>query len=173
MNMKHSNPLERANPNDEAWAACLPGTLSGVVGAVRARRRAKMIGRVAASSAVVLFVVVGGTILSGRMFAPAEYDFGGVWCSEVRQVAESYMSGDLIKEDPELAQRVAKHVSLCPLCGKMIDRMRQEASVAVAFSHHGSDGIRCRDPNCRHHHSDNANPLLFFAQVDDPHRASR
>lgn len=136
-----------------------------------------MIGRIAASFAAMVLVVVGTTVLVNGLSAPQETNFGGIRCGEVKQLAQDYLSGELKEKEPELAQRIADHVVKCPRCTRMFDQMREEMGMPpIVFLHDGCE--ECDDPNCPHHDRHGANPHAYLAhnylaRSDEAHRPAQ
>lgn len=100
------------------WEPCPVGEISSMVTSIRSMRRRRT--AIKTSAVVVLLITVGVTGLHVAT-RPVEYDFGGIACNEVKQLASRYLSGDLAET---VTARIDAHLGRCPNCGPLMDSMR-------------------------------------------------
>ena len=75
-------------------------------------------------------------------WTPSEPTYGGIACSQVREIAPAYVAG---RARPDVADKVREHIEQCPVCRMMVDRLRGTAAVAYgpAGGHaHGHEAVR-------------------------------
>jgi anti-sigma factor RsiW len=121
-------PREPEAEKGAVWKPCPPGEFAHLSERLRQRRQRRQFLQ-AVLAAAAAFVGVGGGLAAylartrpSALSQPMpDMDFAGIKCSQVRQVADSYVRGDL---DPETRQRVTKHIAQCPNCNRLINSMR-------------------------------------------------
>jgi hypothetical protein len=52
-----------------------------------------------------------------------EYDYGGIRCSEVRQLGELYMMNQVAEPTKS---RIAQHLAQCPKCGPAFEEIKKK-----------------------------------------------
>lgn len=104
------------------WKPCAAGEISGMVTSLRKARRRRSVLRAAGVASVLIAVCATGWHASAQ---PAEYDYGGIVCSEVRQLASQYLSGHLAED---ITRAIDKHLAQCPNCGPKMETMRHDDS---------------------------------------------
>jgi len=55
------------------------------------------------------------------LMRPLEYCYGGIWCREVRTQWGNFRAGKLPRET---MQKINEHLSKCPHCSKMLQRIQ-------------------------------------------------
>ncbi len=103
----------------DGWDPCPPGTLGGMVQALRVQRRIRQLtqaGVVATSFAILLAV----GFWSVQQLQP-EPSYGGITCSEVRSHGRDYLMGQV---SPELAQKIADHLKQCEPCRTLLEERK-------------------------------------------------
>lgn len=107
------------SPAHDEWVQCPPGELSRLATRLRGRRQRRI---VVQTSALVLLVAVGlgGLVLWPRPQGTGDYNYAGIMCSRVMQLADAYAAGELTTE---LREQVRQHVAQCPNCGPKFKEM--------------------------------------------------
>lgn len=109
----------------DLWEPCPSGTLQNLASRLRANRRRAQAVRL---SLVTSLVFGTGVVLWSTYSKPVEYDFGGIVCSEVRQISKDYLGGHLALE---LTHKIDAHLLECPNCKPLMDAMRNELSLSA------------------------------------------
>jgi hypothetical protein len=99
------------------WEACPPGEFTRLAARLRARHRRRDALRGTIGLAVAVLV---GSVLYQSWSRSREYRFAGISCSQVMALAPDYAMG---KVGLELRGQVRRHVSLCPHCKPLFQRM--------------------------------------------------
>ena len=84
------------------------------------------------STGVVAMIAVGVTLfLAARnVGGPGDgQSIGGVWCSDVMELAEDYVAGRL---DAAVMEQVTAHIAGCPNCREKIDELRASSMPPAA-----------------------------------------
>ena len=118
--LRETKRMDKMHSTSEThWTSCPPGTLQNMASTLVARRRRRQTVRL---SVLASLVAVTGVSFWGAYSQPAEYDFGGIVCSEVRRLAADYLGDGL---PPELTQKLDVHLAECPNCKPLMDAMRK------------------------------------------------
>jgi hypothetical protein len=104
------------------WTACPPGEFTRLGTRLRGRRRRRHATRAAAT---MVLTGLGLWTLQGRT---REYDFAGIGCSRVQELAMAFAGGDL---EPGLADRVESHAEQCPRCHELFEEMGLLSALAL------------------------------------------
>ncbi|HEV3343745.1 MAG TPA: zf-HC2 domain-containing protein [Pirellulales bacterium] len=118
--------MAQESQTDRDWTACPTGTLQGLAGRLRARRRRTVALRaagVAAAAVAILFAVR----FAPKRHAADDYFHGGLYCSQVRPVLPDYRAGRL---QGELLSQVEQHLAECPPCRRVLDGLKGQAASA-------------------------------------------
>ncbi|MHB1557004.1 MAG: zf-HC2 domain-containing protein [Isosphaeraceae bacterium] len=99
------------------WEACPPGEFTRLAARLRARHRRRDAVRGTLSLAVALLI---GSVLYQSWSRSREYHFAGISCSRVMALAPDYAMGKL---QPALHDQVHQHVSRCPHCKPLFQKM--------------------------------------------------
>ncbi|RUL87980.1 anti-sigma factor family protein [Tautonia sociabilis] len=102
----------------ETWTECPEGEFARLAARLRGRRRQRTALR--ASVAMVLVAGIAAWAVHGRLTGPREYQFAGIRCSRVLELAQLYAQGSL---EPALARQVRAHVDQCPRCHERFEAM--------------------------------------------------
>ncbi len=110
--------------NDD-WAACPAGTLQGLAGRLRTKRRRT----IAAKAACVAAALIVATLLTAQFVpkrhAADDYLHGGLYCSQVRPVLPDYRAGKL---QGELLSQVEQHLAKCPPCRRVLAGLNAQSA---------------------------------------------
>jgi hypothetical protein len=101
------------------WVQCPPGELGRLAARLQGRRRRRDFLRATALLPVVA-IAIGAWLFWPKPTGTPEYNFAGITCSRVMELAEAYGSGTL---SPELREQVRQHVAQCPDCGPRFKEM--------------------------------------------------
>ncbi len=113
------------NESPTAWESCESDFLADKSTSKHvAKRRRATVRRFSAASAAVALLAVGAWGVSEWASRPAENYFGGIACSEVRELIPAMMAGDLA---PNVARQVEVHLESCPLCQRLLEKMQAMA----------------------------------------------
>ena len=107
---------------DESWRDCPAGEVDALARRLRSRTRMQAARRF--TTGVVAMIAVGVTLfLAARDVGEPGYgkSIGGVWCSDVMELAEDYVAGRL---DAAIMEQVTAHIAGCPSCREKIDELR-------------------------------------------------
>lgn len=104
------------------WTPCPAGTLTGLKRRLHRTRRAERAWRLAAQASVLLVVVAAVWVFTqtGGGRGTAEYDFGGITCTEVHRLLPKYMQGEV---EPTIAEKIKLHLAECPRCQELVRQM--------------------------------------------------
>jgi hypothetical protein len=105
---------------EDRWQPCPEGTISGMVRRLERQRRMAVTSKVAAGAGVLL-VAVSIWFFSpgfGLLQSGDGRPHGGISCREVLQHRSAWVSGELARTDPELAEHIRIHLAQCPPCEK-------------------------------------------------------
>ena len=78
--------------------------------------------RTSVAAASVLAAGTATWLLLGRR-DDGSFDFGGIKCGEVVRQGKEYMQGKVAEP---VRTRIAEHVALCPRCGPLFQKMRDQ-----------------------------------------------
>lgn len=118
---------ETPEQNDQQWQPCPAGEVAGLVKNLRQRRRSR---RLQTMSVAVCGLAVAGLI--GLYAVPhpllVEPSFGGVSCSEVKELADEYIAGRL---DSETRAHIDEHLRACDRCQQLVTELRSRQVARV------------------------------------------
>lgn len=117
-----------SGPVNDDWVQCPPGELNRLAVRLRGRRHRRVLMQATAAVAV-LAVAVGGWLLWPSPKPTGEYNFAGITCSRVLELADAYAAGKL---SHELRAQVREHVAQCPHCGPKFKEMGMTVKVQHA-----------------------------------------
>lgn len=121
-----SNPQSR-----DEWQPCPPGILSGMLCRLSRQRRRAVVARLAVAGAVLLF----GGVVTWQMLASArEHELAGMTCREVMRQRDVYKSGRLATANPQLAERVKRHLAGCRHCAELFDAAAHSSRLSLPNS---------------------------------------
>lgn len=106
------------------WTACPTGTLQGLAGRLRAKRRRTIAARAAGVTAAALAILLTAHFIPAR-HAPDDYFHGGIYCSQVRPVLPDYRAGKL---HGEFLGQVEQHLAECPPCRRVLNGLNAQAT---------------------------------------------
>ena len=109
----------------EEWMPCPPGKLVTLAGHERVRQRRRFLGRVGTTVGAVALASGAGWLALRRTAKPAEPIYGGIACSQVRELAVPFMTGKL---DPAITQQIKTHLEHCDACRKLLESMQPKMS---------------------------------------------
>jgi hypothetical protein len=115
--------MTRSEAEQEKWAQCPPGTLTGIAALhARRRRRAAAFKLGGAAMVVLLCLSVGWRVFrhDGQM---QEFNFGGIACHDVQHLMPDYMMGKLPEDTSD---RIRRHLAECPHCQDVVRRMKEQ-----------------------------------------------
>ncbi|MDE2506423.1 MAG: zf-HC2 domain-containing protein [Planctomycetota bacterium] len=137
------------------WKACPAGEFARLSTWLRARRRRRDALRV--TIGLVLAVMVGSALFQAGQWS-REYHFAGISCSHVVALAPDYQMGKL---RPDLREQVRRHVSLCPHCKPLFDKMGIVVEAGSSLNVFGaiSPSITVRSNPNRAYAGDHSHPL--------------
>lgn len=101
------------------WVQCPPGELGRLAARLQGRRRRRNLLRATALLPVVA-IVIGSWLFWSKPTGTHEYNFAGITCSRVMELADAYGAGTL---SPDLREQVRRHVAQCPDCGRRFKEM--------------------------------------------------
>jgi hypothetical protein len=104
-------------PARNGWEAFPQGEFTRLAARLRARHRRRDAFRGTIGLAVAVLV---GSVLYEWWSRSREYHFAGISCSRVMALAPDYVMGRL---GPERSEQVHRHVSRCPHCQPLFEKM--------------------------------------------------
>lgn len=108
--------------DSQQWQPCPPGEVGNLVARLRRTRRQDRLQKAAAGLVCVAIVAVAGLYAIPR-FGRSEPTYGGIACSEVQELAEQYMAGQL---DEDRLGQIDVHLEACEHCQQFVARMMQD-----------------------------------------------
>ncbi|REJ90638.1 MAG: zf-HC2 domain-containing protein [Planctomycetota bacterium] len=104
---------------DEYWTRCPAGEVASLTSRLRSQTRMRAVGRCIVGAAAV--VACGATLFLTVGDSGEGQRIGGVWCSDVMEMAEDYVAGSL---DAAVMKQIRIHIDHCPGCRQQIDAIR-------------------------------------------------
>jgi hypothetical protein len=101
----------------------------------------------ASGVSAVLLLVGSVAYLNWGPVRPAEPNFGGITCTEVRANAMQYMAGNL---EADLTQRISVHLEQCPDCQRFWKEMAGKAMAQLSLPTPTRISENCGCEACRH-----------------------
>lgn len=145
---------------DSDWTPCPEGTLQGMVGRLRARRRRTIAVRAACAAGVVAAILLAAGFVSTR-HASDDYLHGGLYCSQVRPALPDYRAGKL---HGEFLSQVEQHLAECPPCRRALNALNGESASAPHGHFRGHLALAQSDWLRRH------DTEFFLPQAAQPRR---
>ncbi len=116
--------------DQQAWETCPPGEIARVAASARSQRQVRRVQAWTLASTVALLAVIGGWQFF-RAADPVENAYGGIVCSDVREALPDFVDRQL---DEAMAQKVQRHLALCPACRDAAARLGWVASYTAPTS---------------------------------------
>lgn len=121
--------MRKSNVDDHEWQECSPGQLGKFAKQSLAIRRRSRIVRSGGAMALLVLVfasgyawLAGDSQRSGFFSSPSEPNYGGIYCSEVKDKASLFIAKQL---DDATSRMIEEHIKDCPLCRTHLERMRE------------------------------------------------
>ena len=107
---------------DESWTSCPAGEVDALSRRLRSQTRMQTARRYGVRAAAMVVVGVTLFLIARNPGGPESgQKIGGVWCSDVMELAEDYVAGKL---DAAVMAQVTAHIDDCPHCREKINELR-------------------------------------------------